>query len=51
MKNVKILWMSLMCAFCTAMQAQTSELEYRPFIEEGKNWSVQYGFEMSDNDF
>lgn len=35
--------------YCHA--GQTSELEYRPFIEEGKNWSVQYGFEMSDNDF
>ena len=46
MKNVKIFSLSLMCAFCTNMQAQTSELEYRPFIEDGKNWSVQNGLEM-----
>ena len=28
---------------CLSAQAQTSELEYRPFAQEGKNWQAQVG--------
>ena len=48
--NGKILCLSLMCVFCTGMQAQTSQLEYRPFVEEGKTWSVETDFDW-DNSF
>ena len=38
-----LLFVSLLFVACMSAQAQTSEIEYHPFAEEGKNWRTQVG--------
>lgn len=42
MKNARLLFASILGAICMLVQAQT-QLEYRPFAEDGKTWSAQVG--------
>ena len=39
------LFAGLLCATCLSALAQTEELEYHPFAEEGKNWMTKVGVE------
>lgn len=41
--KTRLLFASFLFVACMSAQAQTSEIEYRPFAEEGKNWRTQVG--------
>jgi hypothetical protein len=41
--KTELLFASLLFVACMSAQAQTSEVEYRPFAEEGKLWETQVG--------
>ena len=41
--KTKLQFASVLFAICTLAQAQTSQLEYRPFVEENKMWETQVG--------
>ena len=41
--KTRLLYALLLCSASMMAQAQTSEIEYRPFAEEGKNWRTQVG--------
>lgn len=43
MKNVKYEMACMLCAIYVSAQAQTSQLDYRPFVEEGKTWETHVG--------
>lgn len=43
MAKVKCFFVSLLITSCISVQAQTSQLEYRPFAQDGKLWEVQVG--------
>ncbi len=38
----------LLAAYCISAQAQTSQLEYRPFAQDGKTWESQVGLIMEN---
>ena len=41
--KTRLLLVWLLLATCMSVKAQTSEPEYRPFAEEGRNWRTQVG--------
>ena len=48
MKDVRLLFAFIMHFFCMSAQAQSSQLEYHPFAEDGKTWETQVG-EIMEN--
>ena len=43
MKNVKYEMACMLCAISISAWPQTSQLDYRPFVEEGKTWRIHVG--------
>jgi hypothetical protein len=43
MKKVNFLFVWVLCLICMPASAQTSELEYRPFAQDGKYWKSRVG--------
>ena len=43
MKDVRLLFAFIMHVFCMSAQAQSSQLEYHSFAEDGKEWQTQVG--------
>ena len=48
MKNVCLLTVCLVFTTCLPTQSQTSQIEYRPFAQDGKIWEAQVGWIMEN---
>ena len=50
MNRILLLFASMLCTFSISSLAQDTQLDYRPFAQDGKRWSVQVGLIM-ENDY
>lgn len=41
--NVKNLITSILCSICISVEAQTTQVDYRTMVEDGKTWRMQVG--------